>query len=292
MKSIIISVMLLSSIVFIAGCTDPVSPISFPYKGNIYYSNGGEVFRLQLSDQVSSKLFTNARHPDIANNGKILAVEISPRTRLIFSDLTGANRETVLAGVDYTGPKSRQYMNKPRLSYDQRYVVYESDNVYNPNSYVVSASDGTLIAIIGDYDNKQPMVSPSWSPDGSIVVAGWKSMNNGIYKVSPDFSSIVRIDPSLTNVDEPSVSPDGKFIAFTRDGQVWIMGIDGSNPTQLYVGDKYFRMPTWSPDSKYIAAVQTNGTGRIHIFDIDAKSVAEVPGVHYVSPEHQLCWRY
>lgn len=294
-----VSIVLLCCIVLISGCSnsDTTAPDTKSFKGFIYYSHAGEMYRLNLSTITSAKLFTNARHPDMFANGDILAVEQYPLVRLMRSDMTGANRNTILSGTDYTGPKYRQYMNRPRVSYNQQYIVYEGDNVYNPNSYVINSSDGSLVATIGDYNQSQPMISPSWSPDGSIVVAGWTSMNNGIYKVTPDFSSMKRVGPDFPNVSDPSVSPDGNFIAFIRDGQLWTMGIDGSNPTQLYVSGRYFRMPVWSPDSKYIAALNSvELTGKITIFEPQKKQITDLTttgGNHYyIGDNEQLSWQY
>lgn len=259
------------------------------FKGFIYYSTGGSIYRMKMSEQTTSALFTNARHPDITAKGEILCVEEYSTTRIIYSDLTGANRKSLVVSESYTGPLFKYYLNRPRISYDQQYVVYEGDSVHNPNSYVVDASTGELVLTIGDYDARQPMISPSWAPDGSIIVQGWTSMNNGIYKVSSDFTTIQRIDPNLSNVYDPSVSPDGKMIAFIRDGKVYTMGIDGSNPTLHNTVVSNFHLTTWSPDSKYIASV--SNSGHMYIFDLTASTVTEVTKT-YVSPDGQLSWRY
>ncbi len=289
MKNTLLKLTMLLCSILIASCTDPapVTTETSNLKGTIYYSSAERVYRLRLSDQVGTELFSNARHPEVTTSGRIIVVESYPNTRIIYSDQTGANREALIVSEGYSGPEHKEYMNKPRMSYNQRYVVYDGGNVHNPQSYVIDAVSGALIATIGDYSARQPMISPSWAPDGSVIVQGWTSMNNGIYKVSPDFSSIKRIDPDLTNVYEPSVSPDGKTIAFIRDGKVWTMGIDGSNPTQLYVGSLNFSMPTWSPDSKFIAAVYS---GHIYIFDIAKRTATEMSAVHYVDEGNQLCW--
>jgi Tol biopolymer transport system component len=272
------------------GCSSSTDPVTVNgMKGFIYYSSAGEIYRMQLSDQTTKKLFTNARHPDVLANGQILAIEGYPTTRIIYTNLTGADRETLIESESYTGPLYKYYLNHPRISYNQNYVVYEGDNVHNPNTYVVNATNGELIVTIGDYDSRQPMISPSWAPDGSIFVQGWTSMNNGIYQVSSDFTSIVRIDPNLSNVSSPSVSPDSKSVAFIRDGEVWTMGIDGSNPKQLYSSLANLSMPVWSPDSKYIAAVSS---GHIFIIDIKAMTGTEITKVHYVGEDNQLCWKY
>jgi len=293
MKHIVLSVMLLCSIIIFTGCpnTDTVAPDATNFKGYIYYSNGGETHRMRLSDQTKTTLFTNAWHPDVANNGEILCLDNSPKERIILADITGANRKAILTNVDYKDPDYKQYLNKPRISYNQEYVAYY--NSLRVVTYVVRVNDGSLAATIGDFNNSYK--NPVWAPDGSLVFQGEPtSKNNGIYKVSPDFTSIVRIDPNLTNVSEPSVSPDGKSIAFIRDEQVWTMGFDGSNPTQLYAGGNYrFGMLTWSPDSKYIAVVNTlASSGHIHILDVQAKTLPEITKSHYVGSSEQLSWRY
>ncbi|MBK9250045.1 MAG: PD40 domain-containing protein [Ignavibacteria bacterium] len=275
--------------VLLAGCSSSNSPTTIAgFTGTIYYSTAGNIYQMKLSDQSQTELYTNARHPDITAKGEILCVEGYPNTRIIYSDLTGASRVSLLESESYTGPIHKYYMNKPRMSYNQKYVVYEGDNVHNPNTYVIDATSGNLVATIGDYSKRQPMISPSWAPDGSIYVQGWTSMNNGIYKVSSDFSTVERIDPSLSNVYEPNVSPDGTSIAFIRDSKVYMMGIDGTNPVQLYTSNLKFNNPTWSPDSKYIAAVCS---GHIYIFDVNAKTATEITKVHYVGDDSQMCWR-
>jgi Tol biopolymer transport system component len=275
----------------LAGCSSNNNPTNTVngLKGFIYYSTAGEIYRINLVDQITKKLFTNARHPDVMDNGQILAVETYPNTRIIYTDITGANRTSLIVSESYIGPLYKYYLNRPRISYNQNYVAYEGDNVYNPNSYIVNASDGSLVVTIGDYNSKQPMISPSWAPDGSLYVQGWTSMNNGIYKVSADFTSLERIDPDLSNVSAPCVSPDGKNIAFIKDGEVWTMSINGENPTQLYSSLANLRMPVWSPDSKYIAAVSS---GHICIIDIKSKTGFEITKSHYVGEDSQMCWRY
>ncbi|MFA7326213.1 MAG: hypothetical protein WC121_06080 [Candidatus Kapaibacterium sp.] len=271
------------------GCnkdSNPVSPAG--YKGYIYYSNGGEIFRLSLTNMTDQKLFTNAVNPDVTSDGFILAVEAYPLERIIYSDLSGGNRQSLIESESYTGPKYKYVFDCPRISYNQSYVAYEGDAISNPITYVIDANDGELVAIIGDYDQRQPMISPSWAPDGSLYVQGWTSMNNGIYKVSVDFTSLERIDPNLSNVSEPSVSPDGKRIAFIRDGKIWTMGLDGSNPTLFNSEISNFHKPTWSPDSKYVVATSY---GRLYIIDLEGQKLTEL-SKGYASDGNQLCWRY
>lgn len=100
----------------------------------------------------------------------------------------------------------------------------------------------------------------TYSPDGKHI---YLSISNGdnhdIYRIDPDGKNRVQITKGKfgeLNV-EPSVSPDGKKIAFssTRNGRkpmIYIMNTDGSDIKQVtYAGD-YNSSPSWSPDGKKI----------------------------------------
>ncbi|MBK9250296.1 MAG: PD40 domain-containing protein [Ignavibacteria bacterium] len=274
----------------LSGCPDTTTPTNTVngFTGSIYYSNGNFVYRMELSKQVVTQLFRFVEDPDITANGEILCRELSP-ARLIYSDITGANRKLLLVDENNSGPIHQREITHPRISYNQKYVVYESRRYrQDRESYVIDAVTGALVTRIGDNSKSQSLISPSWAPDGSIIVQGGFPTNNGIYKVSADFSTTTRIDPNLTNVSEPSVSPDGSTIAFIRDSQLYTMGIDGTNPLQLYTSNLQFSIPTWSPDSKYIAAVSK---GIIYIFDVKNKTATQITTSHFVGDLSQLSWR-
>lgn len=79
---------------------------------------------------------------------------------------------------------------------------------------------------------------------------------NGIEPVAvfPEDLYIVGVDGSnrrllARNAAEAAVSPNGRRIAFARDGGVWIMERDGSHAKRLV---KAASTPAWSPDGKTI----------------------------------------
>ena len=114
---------------------------------------------------------------------------------------------------------------------------------------------------------------PAWSPDSqSIAFRMWGIISNQdqasdrIYKISIYGGKPIPLSPADIGSWEPSFSPDGKHIVFTRerygdnqwvtnpDGSkwvsnyfqdLWIMNADGSNPIQLT--DFYSGEPSWGP---------------------------------------------
>jgi WD40 repeat protein len=116
-----------------------------------------------------------------------------------------------------------------------------------------------------------------WSPDGQRIAAvGYDdSLTWSIYVFGVDGGNLAR----LTNVSgvwdsEPSWSPDGTRIAFTRiypdqDGreEVWVMNADGSDPH--WIGVEGFAAK-WSPDgSRFIYTSNRSGNYEIYVCDSD-----------------------
>jgi Tol biopolymer transport system component len=72
----------------------------------------------------------------------------------------------------------------------------------------------------------------------------------------------------------PAWSPDGSKIAFdsSRDdpyGEIYVMNVDGSNPTRLTSNSGYDINAAWSPDSSEIA-FQTDRDGNFEIYVMNA----------------------
>lgn len=103
---------------------------------------------------------------------------------------------------------------------------------------------------------------PQLSPDGKRVAFSIGEVNmaenrvvNQIYLA--DLEHAERAPRQITNgkssSSSPRWSPDGKRIAFTTGGQIWLMDADGSDKKKLSNISSGASNPVWSPDGKWIA---------------------------------------
>ncbi len=65
----------------------------------------------------------------------------------------------------------------------------------------------------------------------------------------------------------PSISPDGKSIAFSYQGDIYLVGVEGGQAKRLTANDSYESQPIWSSDAKTIAFV-SDRFGGMDIFTV------------------------
>lgn len=158
------------------------------------------------------------------------------------------------------------------------------------------------VATLAAQDQKAPAKKPGLplKPDRKIEFttdeATWLSLT-----LTPDAKSIIfellgdlyslpisggeakPITSGLAFDSQPSVSPDGKRIAFISDREgsenLWISNIDGSEPKQLSKdpqGD--FQSPSWTPDGEYVLVSRQpdNGLSEIWMYNVQGGSGVQV----------------
>ncbi|MDI9547230.1 MAG: SH3 domain-containing protein [Chloroflexota bacterium] len=107
-----------------------------------------------------------------------------------------------------------------------------------------------------------PTVRTASAPASSGGLAGnlvIQSSPGGEIYVADPASGVVRL---LTSGFDPSVSPDGRTVAFTRangDHGLYLIDIDGSNERRIYLSGERLRSPAWSPDGSYVVFSRRSG---------------------------------
>jgi DNA-binding winged helix-turn-helix (wHTH) protein/dipeptidyl aminopeptidase/acylaminoacyl peptidase len=77
----------------------------------------------------------------------------------------------------------------------------------------------------------------------------------------------ITVDEGLQN--EPTWSPDGRYIAYSSDRggkfDIWVQQVSGGDPIQITKGPGHHWQPNWSPDGKYLAYRSEEGEGGIYV---------------------------
>jgi len=109
--------------------------------------------------------------------------------------------------------------------------------------------------------NLEQAQTPTWTPDGWLVVQACRGTSCGLATVQPNGTEF-RFLTHRTSDIAPTVSPDGQWIAYTseQDGNwdVWLVSIDGGEPARLTTTPTRDGIPTWSPDGNWLAFAAEN----------------------------------
>jgi TolB protein len=117
--------------------------------------------------------------------------------------------------------------------------------------------------------------SPCWSSDGqSICYATKQNSRRRLAKVSAGGGSVENLNTSgVSNPTEPDCSPDGKWIAFTRQAggefDICVIPTDGSfAPVVIAAGEN----PSWSPNSRTLVYNHSvGGVQTLSVLDVFTK---------------------
>ncbi len=91
----------------------------------------------------------------------------------------------------------------------------------------------------------------------------------------------------LTNGFDPTISRDGKKVAFLRDG-IYTINLDGSGERKIYGGNELITSPKWSPDGEWIVFSRLVGDyqcwdteffGCISVRELSARFPRVPPGI-------------
>jgi len=167
------------------------------------------------------------------------------------------------------------------------YVVRVSATRYELH---IADADGqnAQIALI----SKEPIISPSWSPDGGrLAYVSFENKKPVVYVHSLASGKRVVVANFKGSNSAPAWSPDGRKLAvvLSKDGgsQIFTVNTDGSGAQRLTTANSINTEPNFSPDGQYVYFTSDRGGSpqiyRIGVGGGDAQRVS-FEGSYNVSP--------
>ena len=124
-------------------------------------------------------------------------------------------------------------------------------------------------------DSAQPVMSPSWSPDGKkLAYVSFESERSRIFiqDVASGKRAGVASFPGINGA--PAFSPDGRRLAMTlsKDGnpEIYVMDLGSRRLRRLTQNNAIDTEPSWSPDGESLAFTSNRG-GRPQIYRVAAE---------------------
>jgi len=226
---------------------------------------------------------TAARRGGPSKNAPVANAGIDITTFLpvgpIFLNGSASDADNNIVSVLWTkvsGPSSFSFDNATAA---QTYVRNLVQGVYQFELKVTDKTrlvDRDTIQVTVNASSIQP--PPCTTNCGRIVFVSDRDGNNEIYTCTADGSNITRLTNDDAADEDPAWSPDGTRIAFTREGNLFIMNANGSNVVQKTFTSDVWK-PAWSPDGNKMAFTDIYteyGWGVIMVMDLTNGAVSEL----------------
>ena len=215
-------------------------------EANVY-----EIYRLDLSNGNVEQLTDRI--------GVLTGPEISPDGESITfarGDPNTGNVQIMVMGQDGGNARAIPQVAgwDPTWSPDGNQILFASGINGGVQLFVVNRNGGDLRQI-----SNLPAIRgrSDWSADGqSIVTYSGPAWNREVYIMNADGSNARQLTPSGGNSQGPSISPDGKWVAFTayfdnygddHGCEIYIIRTDGTDLRRLTNNDYCDYQPRWGP---------------------------------------------
>ncbi len=248
------------------------------------------------------------------NEGTWMNLDVSPDGKTIAFDMLGDIYTMPITGGKATAiRKGLAWEVQPRFSPDGKRILFTSDAGGGDNIWVMNPNGGEAKQLTKE--KFRLLNNPAWTPDGNYFVArkhftSTRSLGAGeiwIYHISGgEGLQLTKRKNDQQDVNEPSVSPNGRYVYFSEDmypGGFFKYNKDPNN--QIYAIKRYDRekgkienvitgpggacRPQISPDGKKVAFVRRVRTKSV-LFTHDLESGIEMPVFDGLAKDQQEAW--
>ena len=189
--------------------------------------------------------------------------------KIVFSSHRDDARYEIFT-MDTDGGEPMQITNNrhdsfsPTWSPDRRQIAFNRDS----HIYVIDA-DGENLRQLTRHKNNEQDLHPDWSPDGKLIAfdrftGGAPNRHANIFPVDPVTRFVKKVTDFGFNAQSPKWSPNGQWILFQGQGDLYAIRPDGSDKrivSQHRPGEPKW-LGGWSPEGKRIVYLEWGEGGR------------------------------
>jgi Tol biopolymer transport system component len=159
--------------------------------------------------------------------GTWTSLDVSPDGKTIVFDMMGDLFTVPMAGGKATAvTQGIAFDSHPRWSPDGKKILFSSDRSGSENIWWIDVEKKDTFQVTKDKDQNFP--SAAWTPDGDYIVYSKGKMNVQLYMVHRNGgggTQLISTPANLKTID-PAVSPDGRFVYFSRRTGPWNYNAD------------------------------------------------------------------
>ena len=114
---------------------------------------------------------------------------------------------------------------------------------------VITDLDGNVIETMLSIDNVKIEKNPVWMPDNTLLI----SHKQFLLKTNATFTEVSTIKEfDFEDWGSPTVSKNGRKIAFAASKHIWMMNADGTDMKQITTSSQAETSPAFSPDGNFL----------------------------------------
>ncbi|MFH0908252.1 MAG: MBG domain-containing protein [bacterium] len=165
----------------------------------------------------------------------------------------------------------------PTWSPDGQRVAFMSERSGHEDIWVMDADDYAELRDTARQvtTNAAGDHHPAWSPvDDRIAFVSERDGRSHVYTIDPGGSNLLQLTAGEYDDAHPTWSPDGLQIAFSRDGEIWTVGPDGSGLAPVTQNTiEYCLEPEWSPAGTNIAFTKSLYIEQVAVVGTDGRGM-------------------